>query len=170
VPASDEAAGFCSSGVVTMTSAPSFKRAKPVVTTVSAAPNFAFDLCVHKIPDEDIRGLDLRSWRLVMNGSEAVSPDTIDRFFGGRPMVSRPAPCARYTAERHRAHDVTDRSSARGRWCANRSSSGASAFDGTGPLPCDSSAAVLPEHQYASRRVGTAVANGPKAMRLAGHR
>ena len=48
--------------------------------TVSAAPNFAFDLCVHKIPDEDIRGLDLRSWRLAMNGSEAVSPDTIERF------------------------------------------------------------------------------------------
>jgi 1-acyl-sn-glycerol-3-phosphate acyltransferase len=48
--------------------------------TVSAAPNFAFDLCVHKIPDEDIRGLDLRSWRLAMNGSEAVSPDTLDRF------------------------------------------------------------------------------------------
>jgi fatty-acyl-CoA synthase len=48
--------------------------------TVSAAPNFAFDLCVHKIPDEDIRGLDLGSWRLAMNGSEAVSSDTIDRF------------------------------------------------------------------------------------------
>jgi 1-acyl-sn-glycerol-3-phosphate acyltransferase len=48
--------------------------------TLSAAPNFAYDLCVHKIPDEDLRGLDLRSWRLAMNGSEAVSPDTIDRF------------------------------------------------------------------------------------------
>jgi 1-acyl-sn-glycerol-3-phosphate acyltransferase len=48
--------------------------------TVSAAPNFAFDLCVHKIPEEDIQGLNLGSWRLAMNGSEAVSPDTIDRF------------------------------------------------------------------------------------------
>jgi 1-acyl-sn-glycerol-3-phosphate acyltransferase len=48
--------------------------------TVSAAPNFAFDLCVHKIPDDDIQGLDLRSWRLAMNGSEAVSADTIERF------------------------------------------------------------------------------------------
>jgi 1-acyl-sn-glycerol-3-phosphate acyltransferase len=48
--------------------------------TMSAAPNFAFDLCVHKIADDDIRGLDLGSWRLAMNGSEAVSPDTIDRF------------------------------------------------------------------------------------------
>jgi 1-acyl-sn-glycerol-3-phosphate acyltransferase len=48
--------------------------------TVSAAPNFAFDLCVNKIPDQDIHGLDLRSWRLAMNGSEAVSADTIERF------------------------------------------------------------------------------------------
>lgn len=48
--------------------------------TVSAAPNFAFDLCVHKIPDEDIQGLDLLTWRLAMNGSETVSADTIDRF------------------------------------------------------------------------------------------
>jgi acyl carrier protein len=48
--------------------------------TLSAAPNFAFDLCVHKVPDDDIQGLDLGSWRLAMNGSEAVSPDTIDRF------------------------------------------------------------------------------------------
>lgn len=48
--------------------------------TVSAAPNFAFDLCVHKIQDDEIQGLDLRSWRLAMNGSEAVSADTIERF------------------------------------------------------------------------------------------
>jgi 1-acyl-sn-glycerol-3-phosphate acyltransferase len=48
--------------------------------TVSAAPNFAFDLCVNKIADDEIAGLDLRRWRLAMNGSEAVSADTIDRF------------------------------------------------------------------------------------------
>jgi 1-acyl-sn-glycerol-3-phosphate acyltransferase len=55
--------------------------------TVSAAPNFAFDLCVHKIADDEIRGLDLRSWRLAMNGSEAVSDDTIERF------IRRFTPC-----------------------------------------------------------------------------
>jgi len=48
--------------------------------TVSAAPNFAFDLCVRKVADDEIRGLDLGSWRLAFNGSEAVSPDTIERF------------------------------------------------------------------------------------------
>jgi 1-acyl-sn-glycerol-3-phosphate acyltransferase len=48
--------------------------------TISAAPNFAFDLCARKISDTDIQGLDLSSWRIAVNGSEAVSPDTIDRF------------------------------------------------------------------------------------------
>jgi 1-acyl-sn-glycerol-3-phosphate acyltransferase len=48
--------------------------------TISAAPNFAFDLCAQKITDTEIQGLDLSSWRIAVNGSEAVSPDTIDRF------------------------------------------------------------------------------------------
>jgi 1-acyl-sn-glycerol-3-phosphate acyltransferase len=48
--------------------------------TVSPAPNFAFDLCVRKIGDDEIQGLDLSSWRLALNGSEVVSPETIDRF------------------------------------------------------------------------------------------
>ncbi len=48
--------------------------------TVSPAPNFAFDLCVSKIADAEIEGLDLGSWRLALNGSEAVSPETIERF------------------------------------------------------------------------------------------
>ena len=48
--------------------------------TISAAPNFAFDLCARRIADEEIQGLDLSSWRVAVNGSEAVSPDTIDRF------------------------------------------------------------------------------------------
>ncbi len=55
--------------------------------TISAAPNFAFDLCVKKIPDDELTGVDLGSWRLAMNGSEAVSPDTLERFarrFGPR--------------------------------------------------------------------------------------
>ena len=48
--------------------------------TLSAAPNFAFDLCARKIADEEIQGLDLSSWRLALNGSEAVSAETIERF------------------------------------------------------------------------------------------
>jgi 1-acyl-sn-glycerol-3-phosphate acyltransferase len=48
--------------------------------TVSPAPNFAFELCVRRIDDREIEGLDLAGWRLAFNGSEPVSPDTIERF------------------------------------------------------------------------------------------
>ncbi|HXJ78637.1 MAG TPA: AMP-binding protein [Candidatus Methylomirabilis sp.] len=48
--------------------------------SLSAAPNFAFDLCVKRIADEELQGVDLSSWRLALNGSEPVSADTIDRF------------------------------------------------------------------------------------------
>jgi 1-acyl-sn-glycerol-3-phosphate acyltransferase len=48
--------------------------------TMSPAPNFAFDLCVRRIADDEIQGLDLSSWRVAFNGSEAVSPDTLERF------------------------------------------------------------------------------------------
>ena len=48
--------------------------------TLSAAPNFAYDLCANKIADADIAGLDLSSWRLAFNGAEPVNPDTLERF------------------------------------------------------------------------------------------
>ncbi|MFO1160388.1 MAG: AMP-binding protein [Reyranellaceae bacterium] len=48
--------------------------------TLSAAPNFAFELCLRRIDEAMIAGLDLRSLRMVTNGSEAVSPHTIRRF------------------------------------------------------------------------------------------
>lgn len=48
--------------------------------TVSAAPNFAYELCVRKITDKDNQGLDLGSWRAALNGAEPVNPDTLQRF------------------------------------------------------------------------------------------
>jgi fatty-acyl-CoA synthase len=48
--------------------------------TMSAAPNFAYELCVRRIRDEDIEGIDLSSWRSALNGAEPVRPETIDRF------------------------------------------------------------------------------------------
>ena len=48
--------------------------------TLSAAPNFAFELCLRRIEDAAIEGLDLSSLRLVANGSEAVSASTLRRF------------------------------------------------------------------------------------------
>jgi 1-acyl-sn-glycerol-3-phosphate acyltransferase len=48
--------------------------------TLSAAPNFAFELCLRKVEDSTISGLDLSSVRMVANGAEAVVPDTLRRF------------------------------------------------------------------------------------------
>ncbi|QKE40381.1 MAG: AMP-binding protein [Ferrovum myxofaciens] len=48
--------------------------------TLSAAPNFAYELCLRKIDDHVIEGLDLSSWRMAFNGAEPVSPDTIYNF------------------------------------------------------------------------------------------
>jgi acyl transferase domain-containing protein/acyl-CoA synthetase (AMP-forming)/AMP-acid ligase II/acyl carrier protein len=48
--------------------------------THTAAPNFAFDLCVNGIPPEQRTGLDLRSLRCVLNAAETVRWDTIRRF------------------------------------------------------------------------------------------
>lgn len=48
--------------------------------TVSAAPNFAYELCVKRIDDAQIDGLDLRSWRIAANGAEPVLPETLRRF------------------------------------------------------------------------------------------
>ncbi len=48
--------------------------------TVSAAPNFAYELCLKKVADDELEGLDLSSWRAALNGAESVSPETVRRF------------------------------------------------------------------------------------------
>ncbi len=41
--------------------------------TVTAMPNFAFVRCARQTRDEDIAGVDLASWRVILNGGERVS-------------------------------------------------------------------------------------------------
>ena len=59
--------------------------------SVSAAPNFAYELCLNKLPDLELEGLDLSCWRLAFNGAEPISADTVERFaarfarYGFRP-------------------------------------------------------------------------------------
>lgn len=48
--------------------------------TITAAPNFAFELCVRKISDNAMVGVDLSSWRAALNGAEPVNPETLERF------------------------------------------------------------------------------------------
>lgn len=49
--------------------------------TISAAPNFAYELCVKRIEESQIEGLDLSAWRVALNGAEAVRPETLKRFY-----------------------------------------------------------------------------------------
>jgi len=64
--------------------------------TLSAAPNFAYELCLTKISDAALAGLDLSSWRWAFNGAEPVSPTTLERFaerfaaYGLRPGALAP--------------------------------------------------------------------------------
>jgi 1-acyl-sn-glycerol-3-phosphate acyltransferase len=48
--------------------------------TIAAAPNFAYELCIRKISETEITGVDLSSWRAALNGAEPVNPDTLERF------------------------------------------------------------------------------------------
>jgi 1-acyl-sn-glycerol-3-phosphate acyltransferase len=64
--------------------------------TISAAPNFAYELCVKRIADAQLDGVDLGSLRLLANGAEPVMPETLRRFterftpFGFRPEAMTP--------------------------------------------------------------------------------
>ncbi len=64
--------------------------------TISAAPNFAYDLCASKIPDVELEGIDLGSWRFALNGAEMVHAETVERFcarfarYGFRPEAMMP--------------------------------------------------------------------------------
>ena len=64
--------------------------------TISAAPNFAFELCATKIDDADLTGLDLSTLRLLADGAEPVSVNTLRKFterfghYGLRPEAMAP--------------------------------------------------------------------------------
>jgi 1-acyl-sn-glycerol-3-phosphate acyltransferase len=64
--------------------------------TLSASPNFGYELCVKRIEDADIQGIDLSSWRFAFNGAESVSPQTVRNFterfqpYGFRPETMAP--------------------------------------------------------------------------------
>ncbi len=48
--------------------------------TTSGSPNFAYQLCVDKIAEEDLGGLDLSSWVTAFNGAEPVRASTLQQF------------------------------------------------------------------------------------------
>jgi 8-amino-7-oxononanoate synthase/acyl carrier protein len=48
--------------------------------TISGGPNFAYQLCVDKVTDADMEGVDLSCWTTAFNGAEPVRPSTLDAF------------------------------------------------------------------------------------------
>jgi 8-amino-7-oxononanoate synthase len=46
----------------------------------SGGPNFAYQLCVDKVTDEEMQGLDLSSWTVAFNGAEPVRASTLRQF------------------------------------------------------------------------------------------
>jgi 1-acyl-sn-glycerol-3-phosphate acyltransferase len=50
--------------------------------TISGGPNFAYELCLRRIADEEMEGIDLSSWRFAFNGAEPVLPETLEGFAG----------------------------------------------------------------------------------------
>ena len=64
--------------------------------TLSPAPNFAYGLCVEKVRDEELEGVDLSSWRIALNGAEPVAPRVLRAFqqrfspWGFRPEALTP--------------------------------------------------------------------------------
>ncbi len=64
--------------------------------TISPAPNFAYALCLNKVRDEDLEGVDLSCWRVALNGAEPVVPGVLSAFeqrfarWGFRPEALTP--------------------------------------------------------------------------------
>jgi acyl-CoA synthetase (AMP-forming)/AMP-acid ligase II len=48
--------------------------------TTSGGPDFAYSLCVRKIPPAEREGLDLSSWKVAFNGAEPVRAAMLDAF------------------------------------------------------------------------------------------
>jgi 1-acyl-sn-glycerol-3-phosphate acyltransferase len=64
--------------------------------TLTAAPNFAYELCMKAADSDRLAGLNLGSMRMAANGAEPVSPQTVRRFvecmrpYGFRPEAMAP--------------------------------------------------------------------------------
>lgn len=62
----------------------------------SGGPNFAFELCLRSIRDEELQGLDLSCWKAAPCGAERIQVETLQRFtrrfapYGFRPEAFLP--------------------------------------------------------------------------------
>jgi acyl-CoA synthetase (AMP-forming)/AMP-acid ligase II len=147
--------------------------------TVSPAPNFAYGLCVDRIRDEDLEGVDLSSWRVALNGAEPVAPEVLRRFqrrfsaWGFRREALTPvyglseaslavtfSPVDRpFTSRRF------DRDALAGRMQAIDDPAGVEIVSVGRPLPGFALRVVDRKHrELPERRVGRVLARGPSLM------
>ena len=63
---------------------------------VSGAPNFAYELCIHNIKNDELKNLNLSSWKSAINGAESIYKETLDKFtqkfksYGFKPETHYP--------------------------------------------------------------------------------
>lgn len=48
--------------------------------TISGGPNFAYQLCVDKVSESEMEGLDLSTWGIAFNGAEPIRASTLEAF------------------------------------------------------------------------------------------
>ncbi|MCA9136136.1 MAG: aminotransferase class I/II-fold pyridoxal phosphate-dependent enzyme [Planctomycetales bacterium] len=64
--------------------------------TVTGGPNFSYQLCVDKIADHEMKGLNLSTLDIAFNGAEPIRPNTLEAFrkkfepYGFRASASLP--------------------------------------------------------------------------------
>ncbi|QAU34548.1 non-ribosomal peptide synthase/polyketide synthase [Janthinobacterium sp. 17J80-10] len=63
--------------------------------TTSGGPNFAYDLCVSSVSDEELAQLDLSAWTLAFTGAEPIRPES-QRAFSARFAACGFDPAAHY--------------------------------------------------------------------------
>jgi len=47
---------------------------------ITASPNFAYDLCVARLRADQMEGVDLSSWKIILCGAEPIRAATLDKF------------------------------------------------------------------------------------------
>jgi acyl-CoA synthetase (AMP-forming)/AMP-acid ligase II len=65
-------------------------------SVISPAPDFAYGLCLKKVKDKDMEGVDLSNWEIALNGAEPINTEGMMQFcerfarWGFRPEAMTP--------------------------------------------------------------------------------
>lgn len=148
--------------------------------TISQAPNFAYALCARRAGAGDLAGIDLSTWRVAMNGAEAVRADTMAAFAAAlAPCRFRPESflpvyglaesslaAAFPPSGRPWKTLAVDREALAGGRVVERGGSGAIELVGVGGAVPGHAVVIVDEHgaPVAEREVGHIVVQGPSVM------